>query len=171
MFRHSSHPSLCIFHSREEQQALALDQVGEELTSISGEFRTQTDINHVVGKLFKLVAAGRIPPRRAENLTYIAQLLLQSQKDIKYETELCAANRDYDAWLRTVLPAYPDSRPAASRAAAKQPLAPLLARRYAELAKAKLPSPTQPPSQPQASPSQPSVTPPAAQEPAAPASA
>ena len=73
MFRHESHASLCLVHAREEQQLLAQDEIGEELESISGEFRTTTDINHVIGKLFRLVANGRIPARRAENLTYLAQ--------------------------------------------------------------------------------------------------
>jgi hypothetical protein len=51
MFRHNSHPSLCLVHAREEQQLLALEEIGEELQSISSEFRTTTDINHVLGKL------------------------------------------------------------------------------------------------------------------------
>ena len=108
MFRHQSHPLLCLVHAREEQQLLAQEEIGRELESISGSFRTTTDINHVVGKLFKLVAAGRIPARRAENLTYLAQLLLYSQKDIRYETNL--ANRAGDQpWQETVRAAYPSA--------------------------------------------------------------
>ncbi len=109
MFRHQSHASLCLVHAREEQQLLDLDEIGEELSSISGEFRTTTDINHVLGKLFKLVAAGRIPARRAENLTYLAQLLLYSQKHIQYETNLVHAS--VQEWEETVRAAYPTPEP------------------------------------------------------------
>ncbi len=106
MFRHASHPSLCLVHAREEQQLLDLDESGEELSFISGEFRTTTDINHVLGKLFKLVATGRIPARRAENLTYLAQLLLYSQKHIQYETNL--VHDSVQEWEETVRAAYPN---------------------------------------------------------------
>ena len=106
MFRHASHPALCLIHAREEQQILAEEEIGRELESISGEFRTTTDINHVIGKLFRLVANGRIPARRAENLTYLAQLLLYSQKDIRYETNLANRAGD-DPWQETVRAAYP----------------------------------------------------------------
>ena len=105
MFRHQSHASFCLVHTREEQQLLAEEEIGQELVSISGQFRTNTDINHVLGKLFNLVANGRIPARRAENLTYLAQLLLYSQKHIRYETNL--ANEDMGAWEETVRAAYP----------------------------------------------------------------
>jgi len=110
MFRADSHASLCVFHAREELQLLETDEIANELASISGRFRTQTDINHVVGKLFKLVAAGRIPARRAQNLTYLAQLLLQSQKDIRWETNI-AYNLDHRAWDATVRAAYPETEP------------------------------------------------------------
>jgi hypothetical protein len=105
MFRHQSHASLCLVHAREEQQLLAEEEIGQELDSISGQFRTNTDINHVLGKLFKLVAAGRIPARRAENLTYLAQLLLYSQKHIRYESNL--VDPDMNKWEDTVRAAYP----------------------------------------------------------------
>src|SRR5437588_12923775 len=105
MFPHQSHPTLCLVHSREEQQILAEEEIGRELESISGQFRTTTDINHVLGKLFNLVANGRIPARRAENLTYLAQLLLYSQKHIRYETNL--ANEDMAAREDTLRAAYP----------------------------------------------------------------
>jgi hypothetical protein len=105
MLRHESHSSLCLIHAREERQLLDLEEIGDELASISGEFRTTTDINHVIGKLFKLVATGRIPARRAENLTYLAQLLLYSQKHIRYETNLAEGSRAWVATLRTAYPA------------------------------------------------------------------
>lgn len=106
MFRSDAHPNLCLFHAREELQILQSEKIANELASLSGRYRTHTDINHVVGKLFNLVAAGLIPPARARNLSYLAQLLLQSQKDIRWETNL-AYNFDHRAWDSTVRAAYP----------------------------------------------------------------
>src|SRR5258708_2794642 len=105
MFRHQSHASFCLVHAREEQQLLAHEEIGQQLESISGQFRTPTTTTHALGNLFSLVPTGRIPARRAENLTYLAQLLLYSQKHIRYETNL--ANEDMDAWAETVRAAYP----------------------------------------------------------------
>ena len=112
MLRHASHPSLCLFHAHEEQQLLALDRIGDELASLSGDFKTVTDIQHVVGKLFKLVAANGIPVRHARLLAYLAQLLLHGQRGVRHET-ICAQN--YHSWqqtLRTVYPAVPRVAPA-----------------------------------------------------------
>jgi hypothetical protein len=103
MFRHESHPTLCIVHAREEQQLLELDRIGAELASLSGEFTTATDINHVVGKLFKLVAANRIPRRNAELLAYLAQLLLFSQKDVKHEQTIATG---YFGWQQIIRDIY-----------------------------------------------------------------
>lgn len=67
---------------------------------------------HVVGKLFKLVAANRIPFRHARLLAYLAQLLLHGQSGVRHET-ICAQN--YHSWqqtLRTVYPAVPRVAPA-----------------------------------------------------------
>ena len=35
--------------------------IARELGSLSGEFKTASDVNHVLGKLFALLAAGRLP--------------------------------------------------------------------------------------------------------------
>jgi hypothetical protein len=84
MLRLASHPSLCVFHAREERQLLEADMHGEDLTeSLSGHITTAGDVNHVLGKLFAAVAQNRIPPRNAATLAYIGQLLLQSLPSIK----------------------------------------------------------------------------------------
>jgi len=41
-------PPSGLVHAREEQQLLAQEEIGQELVSISGQFRTTTDINHVL---------------------------------------------------------------------------------------------------------------------------
>ncbi len=56
MLRHTSHPSLCLFHARVESHILDSERVGNELASISGEFRTHSDVNHALGKLWDMLA-------------------------------------------------------------------------------------------------------------------
>ena len=51
---------------------------------------TQFDIHHILGALFKALAAKRVTPRRATSFAYIAFLISQSQKAAKAEA------RNYD---------------------------------------------------------------------------
>jgi hypothetical protein len=111
MLRHASHPTLCLFHAREEQQLLELDQIGDELASLSGDFQTVADIQHVVGKLFKLVAANRIPVRNARLLAYLAQLLFHGQADVKQETIRAQNHHAWGEVLRTIYPPVPRANP------------------------------------------------------------
>lgn len=104
MLRHASHPSLCHFHSREERQLLEFDRLGDELASLTGEFKTVSDVNHVIGRLFKLVAKNRIPPRNAALLAYLAQLLLYSQKGVQHEMTTARGFRTWRDSLNTVYP-------------------------------------------------------------------
>src|SRR5215467_14051704 len=84
--RSATHASLCVFHSREEQQLLESRKIGTELSStISGDFLTATDINYVLGKVFTAVAQNRIPVRTAHTLAYLSQLLLFSLPAVKKE--------------------------------------------------------------------------------------
>jgi len=84
--RSATHASLCVFHSREEQQLLESRKIGTELAStISGDFLTATDINYVLGKVFIAVAQNRIPVRTAHTLAYLGQLLLFSLPAVKKE--------------------------------------------------------------------------------------
>jgi len=55
-----NHPCLCLFHSRDERQLLASQEVPARLASLSGHFKTASDINHVLGQLFRLVAENRL---------------------------------------------------------------------------------------------------------------
>jgi len=99
MPRWEKHPTLCIYHARSEQQLLAADQAARQLVSLSGDFRTASDINHVLGKLFSLVAQNRIPRRNAVALAYIGQLLLQSLPEVRNEIRNTLG---YRAWNATV---------------------------------------------------------------------
>jgi hypothetical protein len=84
--RSASHPSLCVFHSREEQQFLESRKLGGEVaSSITGDFLTATDINYVLGKVFTAVAQNRMPARTAHTLAYLGQLMLFSLPAVKKE--------------------------------------------------------------------------------------
>jgi hypothetical protein len=96
MLRQPDHPSLCVFHARAERQLLESDRLGSELAaSLTGGFMTATDINFVLGKLFKAIAQNRIPPRIAANLAFVAKLLLQSLDKLKDEYRF---HYKYEAW-------------------------------------------------------------------------
>ncbi len=111
MPRWDKHRSLCLSHARQQEQLLSVDQVGQELVSLSGDFKTSTDINHVLGKLFSLLAKNRIPRRNAAALAYIAQLLLQTLPAVETEIKKGAG---YDEWEATVRAALGNPEPAAS---------------------------------------------------------
>ena len=108
MLRAPSHESLCAFHAQQEQQILDAERVGAELASLSGEFKTVNDLNHVLGKLFTLKAQNRISARDAAVLAYIAQLLMQSLHGVKDEILLSRGKR---AWERILLQAMEQAFP------------------------------------------------------------
>src|SRR5438270_13073080 len=83
MLRKQSHPALCIFHAREEQQILESDRLAAELTSLSGNLNTGMDINHVLGRVFQALAQRKISARQATTSAYNAQLMLQSMPYVK----------------------------------------------------------------------------------------
>ena len=96
MLRQPDHPSLCVFHTRAERQLLESDRLGSELAaSLTGGFMTATDINFVLGKLFKAIAQNRIQPRVAANLAFVAKLLLQSLDKLKAEYRF---QYNFEAW-------------------------------------------------------------------------
>ena len=96
MLRQPDHPSLCVFHARAERQLLESDCLGSELAaSLTGGFMTATDINFVLGKLFKAIAQNRVQPRVAANLAFVAKLLLQSLDKLKTEYRF---HYDYEDW-------------------------------------------------------------------------
>jgi len=98
MLRHPAHPNLCPFHARAELQLRESALLGTELSeTISGEFNTATDVNHVLGKLYTAIAQDRIPARNAAALAYVGQLLLQSVHGVKSEFKF---SYSFDEWNR-----------------------------------------------------------------------
>jgi hypothetical protein len=103
MPRSSRHRTLCANHAKREEdrhaQSLAAKQVARELASLSGDFKTASDVNHVLGKVLSLLAQGRIPRRDAIAFAYISQLLLQSLPKVQKEIKEALG---FDAWQETL---------------------------------------------------------------------
>jgi hypothetical protein len=118
MLRMEGHPSLCPFHVREEKQLLEADKLGEELASLSGKLNTGTDINHVLAKVFKALADGRISARTAAAFAYLGQLLLQTMPYVK--NEISRATRNGSAYHDMVRDSIP--LPQHAQAPATRPL-------------------------------------------------
>jgi hypothetical protein len=118
---HPGHEGLCLNHATIHRRTYHReDDLVKELASPAGDFITQIDINHVLGKLFEALAANRVSPRRAATLAYIGHLLLQSQKGAKSE-----ANRweiDTNIFRRLVEIKYPSAKhPKSVRSKPKPP--------------------------------------------------
>ncbi|GAC1629422.1 MAG: hypothetical protein PVS2B2_27910 [Candidatus Acidiferrum sp.] len=112
MLRLASHPSLCVFHAREERQLLEAETNGEDLAeSLSGHFTTAGDVNHVLGKLFAAVAKNRIPPRNAATLAYVGQLLLQSLPPIKSDVCQTYGHQAWSGFVRETFSAADTEEP------------------------------------------------------------
>jgi len=88
-------PALCLRHAR----ALPQPVQSIDLAPPSGEFRTATDVNRALGKVFLLLAQNRIPRRNAVALGYIAQLLLQTLPRVREEIN---DGLGYAAWQDTL---------------------------------------------------------------------
>jgi len=85
--------SLCLPHwQRHNRDAQA---VSAELLGPFAKLNTATAVNHALGKLFSLVAQGRVAPRNAAVLAYIGQLLLNSLSAVRHEAQLA---RGHDKW-------------------------------------------------------------------------
>ena len=63
-----------------------------DLTREGQHFQYAQQINHSLIALYKLVAAGRISPRRASVLAYIAHLILATHKAIDYDKRYLGPN-------------------------------------------------------------------------------
>lgn len=86
--RVSGYSAFCLTHAQMEQQFLDAKSVAEDLIGPIDDFRTNTTINAILGHLLKLVAQNRIPLRNANALSYICQLLLNSNEGVRHETNL-----------------------------------------------------------------------------------
>jgi hypothetical protein len=100
MLRHQTSGELCLFHNREFLQFASAAEIGAQLLDLGGNFQNPIAINFVLGKLFANVAAGRMHRRDASTLAYIAQLLLQTLDQKRYE--LARDRYDYRGFTEAV---------------------------------------------------------------------
>jgi hypothetical protein len=88
MFCAPDHPDLCHHHAQRELRALDSvppEPVAAQVLGPVRDFRTAAAINSALGNLFVELADGRIDPRRASVLTYMAQTLQQTLKRVGWE--------------------------------------------------------------------------------------
>ena len=97
--RADSHSGLCISHAKLEQQSRDVSEIAADLQTLSGEFKTASDVNHVLGKLFTLLSQDRIPPRKGAVLAYVGQLIVQTLPGVKREIQ---NGQSLSAWDQTV---------------------------------------------------------------------
>jgi hypothetical protein len=108
---HPKGDGLCLSHYRQAhtRPATREDDLSAELANPAGDYITQIDINHVLGKLFDALAAKRCSPRRASSLAYIACLLAQTQKAAKEEARHWATDKPvFQTMLKIKYPDCPD---------------------------------------------------------------
>jgi hypothetical protein len=105
----SYHRSLCPFHARAEEQLLESHPLGSEIaTSLTGDFLTATDLNHMLGKVFTALAQDRIPLRTAATLAYLGQVMHQAIPNVNNETR-CVYR--FETWQNLIKEADPLSEP------------------------------------------------------------
>ncbi len=100
MLRWKRNRQFCLFHARQEQQLLDLDYIGDDGPTLSGRFRTATDVNCALGELYEAMAHNRVPPRNAAALAYIAQLIIQTLPQVKSEAIRSEGEEWWDDELR-----------------------------------------------------------------------
>ena len=109
MLLHKTTGQLCLFHHRELLQLQSSAEIGAELLALGGNFRNPIAINFVLGKLFSHVATGRMHRRDASTLAYIAQLLLQTLDQKRYN--LARDQYDYRGFTKAVDAKYGRPKP------------------------------------------------------------
>jgi hypothetical protein len=98
----SAQPVLCSSHASTRAQAetnQSRQKFATSLAPLSGEFRTATEINCALGKVFLSLAQNRLPRRDAVALGYLAQLMLQTLPGVKEEY---IAGLGYQQWKESL---------------------------------------------------------------------
>jgi hypothetical protein len=111
--RWQAHPALCFTHARKQAgpypQSDPHSDVAVDLAPLSGEFRTATEINRALGKVFLLLAQNRMNRRNAVALGYLSQLLLQTLPGVREEHTHCLGRESWNETLNSVFPEEDDS--------------------------------------------------------------
>jgi len=127
------HSSLCHQHLRQLLNHLPQSEdVAFDILSSIHNFQSAAAINAALGKIFTLLAAGRIKRRDAIAMSYICQLLLQSLKGFEQEMGMTTYRNIWMGDLLGVLnartplsdfifPAEPDQQPESDEARSEEP--------------------------------------------------
>ncbi|HEY6944282.1 MAG TPA: hypothetical protein VI431_04010, partial [Candidatus Acidoferrum sp.] len=78
---------LCFRHASLRLHEVDSGDLSQELVCGIKEFDSAVDINHVLGELYKLLAANKISPRRGAVMAYTCSLLLRTLPAIDEELE------------------------------------------------------------------------------------
>ena len=78
---------LCFRHASLRLQEVDAGDLSQELVCGIKEFDSAVDINHVLGEIYKLLAANKISPRRGAVMAYTCSLLLRTLPAIDDERE------------------------------------------------------------------------------------
>jgi hypothetical protein len=74
--------------------------LGTEIAiSLTGDYLTAADINHVLSKVFTALAQNRISQRTAATLAYLGQVMLHTLPLVKKEHPF---NYPYESWCRMI---------------------------------------------------------------------
>jgi hypothetical protein len=77
---------LCYFHAKKYHDRLTAQQAGQQINEfLSSDILTACDLNAALTTLFSATAQGFIKPKTAAALTYLGQLMLQTQRLAKEE--------------------------------------------------------------------------------------
>jgi hypothetical protein len=102
---HLPRPSLSLSqHLRKELDgALPSEDVAADILSSIQNFQSAAAINAALGRIFAMLAAGRIKRQEALSLAYMCQLMLQSLKGFKHEICLTTYEKIFERDLLRVL--------------------------------------------------------------------
>jgi hypothetical protein len=77
---------LCYFHAKKHQDHLNAQQAGQEINEFLGrDILTACDLSAALATLFSATSLGLIKPKTTAALTYLGNLMLQTQKLAKQE--------------------------------------------------------------------------------------
>lgn len=85
---------LCFRHASLRLQEIDSCDLSDELVCGIEEFRSPQDINHVLGKLLKLLAANKVSPRRGAVMAYTCNLLLRTLPAIEKQEDQDQEDQD-----------------------------------------------------------------------------
>ena len=77
---------LCYFHAQKYQDHLTAQEAGQQINEfLSSDILTACDLSAALATLFSATAMGLIKPKTTVALTYLGQLMLQTQRLAKQE--------------------------------------------------------------------------------------